>query len=355
MFRLRSFSWFLPLLLAAAPLSAQMDSTFHQKATIRLDVIYPNGAHAGPHLRAQLRRGIDAIMVAMDQTSSSGNVEFNEVDPGQYNIRVSGDGIEPSESGMFTLEDTRTFMSVRVVVKPSDEDQGAEMRGGASISVVDLNVPKKAQKEFEHGENELSQENWEKAIEHLNKAIQIYPQYSLAYNDLGICYGHLKQYDKERDAFIRAINANQRCVPALVNLAHMDMQNNRLAEATGLLEKATSTEPESVQTLSLTAQLDFMQGRYEQAIMTAHKVHGLPHQHFAIVHYVAASAYQKQGHTPEAIGELQLFLQEEPQGPRADAVRKVMGEMQSSLKQSENQPHDSDKASPVVDANGGAR
>jgi regulator of sirC expression with transglutaminase-like and TPR domain len=70
--------------------------------------------------------------------------------------------------------------------------------------------------------------------------------------------------------------------------------------------------------------VDFKQGLYDLAIAAAHRVHGLPHQHFAIVHYTAVSALLQENRIPDAIAELQEFLQEEPDGPRADAVRKAM-------------------------------
>ena len=319
------------LALTTAPLWAQMAGTYHSRATLRVDVILSTGGHAPPHLRVQLRQGTNGTLAAMDQTNSSGNVEFQELDPGDYDVLVTGDGIQPGDSGGFNIPETRDFMSVTVVVKPTAEaEPGAEMRG-SSVAAADSNVPKKASKEYDRAEEEMAQNDWDKAIDHLNKAIAIYPQYSAAYNDLGVCYGRLKQEDKQREALLKAISVNDHCIPALVNLAHMEMKDNHLLDAVESLNKAIQTDPTNVEALSLLTQVEYMQGHYDQAIIDAHKVHGLAH-HYSIVHYTAASALQKENRIPEAIVELEVFLQEEPQGPRADAVRRVLGARRRMVK-----------------------
>lgn len=327
------------LLFLTLPALAQVGSVYHSKTTMRVDVIYPNGSHASAHLRVQLRQGINGMLVAMDNTNSSGNVEFSELDPGDYDVRVTGDGVEPGDSGTFTIEETKEFLSVTVTVKPAaSAEAGTDVRG-ASIAASDLNVPKKASKEYEHAGEEMEAGNWDKAIDHLNKAIVLYPQYSAAYNDLGVCYGHLKQKDKQREALLKAISINEHCTPALINLAHMEMKDNQLIEATDTLKRTLTTEPSSIDALTMLTEVEFREGHYDMAIIDAHKVHGLAH-HYASVHYTAAEAWQKENHIQEAVAELKTFLVEEPQGPRADVVRKVLGEMQSTLNQAQTQPQE---------------
>ncbi len=329
--------WLMPfLLLMAAPLWAQFptvdNQTSQRKGTVRVAVIYPNGSPAGANLHVQLRLAVTGTLMGMDQTGGSGTAEFSELNAGQYNIRVTGDGIEPMESGQFPVEDGRDFQTVTIMVKPAEGDPGAGVRASASVAAADLNVPKSAAKEYRRAGNEMADDNWEKATEHLNKAIAIYPQYSAAYNDLAVCYGHLNQKDKEQEALRKAVSVNDHCVPALVNLAYLEMKDQQFVDAAAALNKALTAEPSNVDALSLMSQVEFRQGHYDQAIVDARKAHGLPH-HYAIVHYTAASALDQENRIPEAMVELRLFLQEEPQGPRADIVRKVLAEMQSSLSQ----------------------
>jgi tetratricopeptide (TPR) repeat protein len=321
------------LMLRAAPLWAQFptvnNETSQMKGTVRVMVIYPDGSHAGAHLRVQLRLALTTMLMAIDQTDASGTAEFSQLNAGEYNIRVSGAGVEPAESGEFPVEDGRDYQTIMITVKPAGgREPGAAVRASASVAVVDLNVPKKAAKEYKRAGHDMEDESWEKAIGHLNKAIAIYPQYSAAYNDLAVCYGYLKQKDKQRAALLKAISLNDHCVPALVNLGYLEMKDGQFADAAAALNKALTAEPSNADALSLMAQAELEQGHYDQAIADARKAHGLPH-HFAMVHCTAASALDREKRIPEAIAELQLFLQEEPQGPRAEVVRKALAAMQN--------------------------
>ncbi len=318
--------WAAPLallLLATTPVLAQLLSN-QASGTIRVDVVNSKGGHARAGLSVQLLGGLSGRGVGMNTTNSSGTAEFEGVEPGNYHVRVSGDGIQTAESDTVTVQGTTVFESVTVVVR----DIEAGNPGSSSVAVVDLNVPKEASKEYDHGNEEMAHKHWNKAMDHFNKAIAIYPQYSSAYNNLAACYEKLGQKDRQRDALQKAISANDHCVPAMVNLAYMAVDDHNLSEAVILLNKATAADPNYVEALVLMARVDFMQARYDDAIAAAHKVHSLPHEHFAIVHYTAAGAYEREGRLPEAIAELQLYLKEEPTGPRSDAVRKAIAAFQ---------------------------
>jgi Flp pilus assembly protein TadD len=142
------------------------------------------------------------------------------------------------------LENGTVFISARVSVKKlEDTKPGAANHPGApSVAVADLNDPPKAAKELDSAHQAMAQENWDKAVGHLNKAVAIYPQYSSAYNDLGVCYDRLGQRERQREALQKAVGVNERCVPALVNLAHMDVVDHKLPEAGLLLKKAVTAD-----------------------------------------------------------------------------------------------------------------
>ena len=79
-----------------------------------------------------------------------------------------------------------------------------------------------------------------------------------------------------------------------------------------------SENPES---LLLLADSQYMNRHFDAAIATADKAHTSSHEHASFVHYIAARAYQQENKQPQALAEFQLFLKEEPKGPRADHVR----------------------------------
>jgi tetratricopeptide (TPR) repeat protein len=326
----------LLFLLAAVPAVAQFGSTGRARCTIRVDVLSATGGHAPARLQVQLMQAMNNFPVAMDFTNSSGTAEFDNLQPGQYSVRVSGKGIKTTKSGVIELNDWNVFMSTTVVVESASADQPGEPRGGAAVAAADLNVPEKAVKEYDRGNEEMAKKHWSKAIDHFDKAIAIHPKYSAAYNNMAVSYGQTGQKDRQREALQKAISANDHCVPALVNLAHLDFADKHVSQADDLLNKAVAADPTNVEALSFLAEVQVQEGHYQQAIEVAQKVHSLPHQHFAIVHYTAASAYEHEGLIPEAIAELHVYLQEEPQGPRADLVRKVLPDLEKEAKEAQN-------------------
>ncbi len=245
-------------------------------------------------------------------------------------MEVSGDGIETTQSGIIHIEDGRVFASQLVAVRKSEESSSAGPKGvlGNTVTVAELNIPKEASQELARGDAEMQHDNWEKATEHFNKAVSIYPQYAFAYYHLSAACLHLGKFDAQRDALQKALKVNGSFVPALVGLAHLEVADHKQEQARALLDKAVSTDATNVEALALRVRVDFLQGQDQQAIADAHKVHGMPHQGFATVHYTAAAAFQRLNRIPEMLAQRQLFLQEDPKKPRADYIRQTIAELQ---------------------------
>jgi lipopolysaccharide biosynthesis regulator YciM len=117
-----------------------------------------------------------------------------------------------------------------------------------------------------------------------------------------------------------------------VNLARLEMKEHNFRAAEADLNKATSADPTDVRTLALLAQAQLLDIHYEDAIASARKVHALPHNSYALVHYVAARACERLHRLSEAVSELALFLREEPTGERASAARQEMAALQQQLR-----------------------
>src|SRR5712692_9074314 len=74
-----------------------------------------------------------------------------------------------------------------------------------SVSKLDLKAPGNARKEYEKGYLQLLRKDLQGAIDHLARALSIYPSFVAAHNALGIAYLNLGQIQQARDEFARAI------------------------------------------------------------------------------------------------------------------------------------------------------
>ncbi len=318
-----------PLFLLSACAWAQFGwSTW---GAVKVRVTYSDGRPCGTQLRVQLMSSASNASEADAFTNDSGGVEFSGVQVGNYHIVVSGNGIETTDSGVFEVDSRKSSQTIDISVKrtgESDLPRPKESYAG-SVAAVDLNVPDAAKKEFDKASEFMGKENWKKAIERLDKALQIYPKYAAAYNNLGVAYGRSGDRASERQALQQAITLNDRFAAAYVNLAKMDIADRNFPEAETFLGKATSAEPGNPQTMVLLANVQLLDQHYDEAIANCRKAHSMPQDPHALAHYIAARAWERENRSSEAISELQTFLKEESSGPRADAVRKELAALQS--------------------------
>jgi len=308
-----------------------------QAGNLKVWVTFPDGRPCNVAAHVQLMSSAGLSVAAETYTSEHGEAELYNVAAGTYHLVVSGQGIETADSGVFEIDPRKSSQSVYVTVtRTPDENQPSATGGGATVSAADLHIPENAAKEFDKATPLMAQHEWKKAIDHLNRAVVIYPQYAAAWNNLGAAYARLGDSAHEREALEKAVSLNDHFAAAFVNLAKLAISDRDLGRAEGLLDKAAASEPTNAQTLILLANVELLQQHYDAAIANCSKVHTLGAEKHALVHYIAGRALEHENRLPEAVTEFQAFLKEEPDGDRANAVRSEVFSLQEHLRAQEN-------------------
>jgi tetratricopeptide (TPR) repeat protein len=299
-----------------------------QFGNVHVHVVYADNRAAGLQLRVRLMSGSGSTPVTENFTNDQGRTEFIGIPIGNYHVVVSGEGIGEADSGMFELDRRKTSQDLFITVHSTESNAKGNAAGApSSVAAVDLNVPDGARKEFEKANEDMGRQDWTSAQQRLNRAISTYPQYAQAYNNLAAVYGHLNDPAHERESLEKAVELNDHLVPALVNLAKLCFQDKNAARAETLLEDASRAEPNNPETMTLLAQAQLLNKHFDAVVITARSVHSMPHQNFAVVHYIAARAFERENRLQDALAELQLYLTEEPKGARADHVREELGQI----------------------------
>ncbi|HEX3820590.1 MAG TPA: tetratricopeptide repeat protein [Candidatus Sulfotelmatobacter sp.] len=238
-------------------------------------------------------------------------VDFAGIPAGTYHVKASGQNLTYTDSIIATSPWTADIL---VQVKDSDERaQQNQARANALVSAADLRVPEKAQKEFAKANEFLSRNDYAKAIQRLRRAIQIYPAFAAAYNNLGVIYQRLGDPVQERDALRKAVGLNDHFALAYLNLGRMAIRNRDFNGAEAPLTKASTLAPSDPEPLLLLAYSQLMNRRFEDAIASSQKAHSLGGAH-AFVHRIAARAFEQQERAASAIAELEVCLREESDG-----------------------------------------
>jgi superkiller protein 3 len=295
------------------------------------------------HLHAQVDLLTSSGMfVRQAFTDTNGNAQFSGVDSGSnYRLRVTDPKVEENSSDIFQLPcgDTPSFQLVTVKLKTEAETElKREESRQATISALELNVPRGAKKEFQKGAEALAKQDLARAEKNFLRAIELYPEYALAYNHLGVVYMMQKRAPEGVAAFERAVALNDRYPSALVNLAKVRIEQKKIADATRLLQNAVTADPKNAEALTLLAHAQFAAGDYAAAADTAIRVHPLGDEQYRVAHWVAAQAYERQQKDAEAISEYTILLKEVPSGPLAEKARAAVRKLRDANYPAES-PH----------------
>jgi len=270
------------------------------------------------------------LYVSSSFTDDEGRTEFS-ARPGNYRLRVSGMEIEEVVSPVFTIyrDDTTSFQHVRVAVKGADK--GESKANSPTVSQATLNITPKARKEYEKAGKAMKAGDWAQAKSKLEHAIELYPPFAAAHNDLGVVFMSIGDKPKGRAAFEKALEIEPNYGRAFRNLAIMKLSEGDREEGLALAEKAAAADPLDPQALLLVAQVYLQSGRMEDAAAQARKVHEMPHEDFAVAHLLAARALEARNLSDEAAAEYKMFLKEAPNSASAPKVRAALEKLTTKV------------------------
>jgi len=321
------------VLLASTLVLAQRQPNIQQpRVTTELvvKVTYEDDRPVGEQVRVQLSNS-SGVPIAEMFTRGEGEARFTGIEPGSYRLRVSGLDIEERSSEYSFVIYPRQithFEFMRVKRKPSREQAAGSTQG--HISAITLNIPPKAESEFDKGVSALLKQNHPEAQKRFLRALELYPRYAAAYNNLGVIAMQQGKRGEGTEFFRRAVQVDDEYAPPYLNLAKAVVADRGFAEAQQLLQKAATLEPTNIEVLAILSMVEHDLNDHTSALVNARKVHALAgHEKFAFAHFVAGKSLEAQNRRTEALVEYRLFLQEAPQSPSADRVRAAIAAIEA--------------------------
>lgn len=297
---------------------------------IQVVLVLPSGHPATVTARLDLLdTGDMSLQQAYTDRDGRGRLVVNR--PGRYRIRATGPDIEDSYSEVFTLQRFTPFHSEMIQVKLK-EPAGTRPAppGSGLVSAASLNAPSDARKHYEKGNSALRERKWPKALENLQKAVEIHPPYDSAWNALGVAYMNTGEVHRGRECFEKAITLNEQNLEALHNMSKLFLNDRQSAQAESLLSRALAIDPRNSTTLMLMSLAQLAGGKINEAIASSRKAHSEPHEGQEVVHMIAARALESRKLLEEAYAEYSMYLKEAPSGPHAEAARQAIARLDSA-------------------------
>ena len=306
--------------IAAAPtLHAQRTQSGGNNSTeIVINVAFDDNNEVPKMCRIQLLTNA-RMPVAEAFANDRGQATFH-ASSGSYMVQALSSDSETAELS-FVVNPRETLHNEWIRVKRKLPNGNQPTSTAGSISQAALNVPDKAKKEFDKGLSASEKQDLRGATEHFAKATEIYPQYGMAFVNLGAIAMQEGNSAEGQRYFEQAIKADPQLPNAYTSLARIKILQQNYDEADSLLGKALTIRPLDPEPLTMLATSQLRSGKLDQAISNSRKVHSVPHDRFSVVHLLAADALVKQHQLLAAEDEYRLYLKEQPMSPHANSVR----------------------------------
>jgi len=322
----RSLVCIVVLLTLSSFLGAQMETRLNCDLSVTVRAIDERSIEAP--IQVELLSDQD-IRIATIHIHGAEPAQFRVTNGTTYRLRISGLGIETTNTSFFEINPLEQLHTEIVHVRLESQKETTDTTPASpTISVSEMNVPKKANAEMEKGLRAFSKGDMGKASAHFERAISEYPRYARAYNMLGVIAIRGTDRIKARELFAKSIQIDSTFLPSYVNLARMDLQDQDYTGSESLLGKVMAVNPSMPDAMSLLATTEFANKEYEKALVDVDRTHALPnHEQFAEVHIMAGKVLGMQNQPDAAIAQFQLFLKEKPDSPQAESVRKAIASL----------------------------
>jgi tetratricopeptide (TPR) repeat protein len=320
------------LLLFAGVADAQFESgPSDVSRRVRIRIAFEDHGACDSSMRVVLI-GSMGFGLAEGSVNSECTADFFDVPAGRYRVTVKGRDAANADDGEIEIQSTIT-QDLQVWAKHTQATDPLHTAGMPSIvSVADLRMPAGAAKEFAKASRLIEKQDWEKASEHIRKGLATYSNYAVGYNNLGAIYVRLGNVSQATEAFQKALDLDDHLTAAYVNLARISIIAKDYPGAEGLLQKAVELVPsEDADELLLLAYAELNDKHLDDAILTSRRGHSRQLKQHAFLHLVAANAFEQQNKIAESIQELQLYVSEEPVGPRTETVKNAIGILQTKI------------------------
>ena len=197
------------------------------------------------------------------------------------------------------------------------------------ISANTLAAPSQARLAFDNARREVQKEkpDYTLALGELKKALDGYPTFAAAWHLLGITRLAQKDGAGAQEAFRQAIAADAAYVEPYVELASMELLQQRWAEAVKWIEPALKLNPRIPYANYLAASVHFQLGNFDAAERSALAVWKTRDvERFPLTHYILGGIKAQRGDFESAAARFRDFLATGPEPATAQSVRELLGD-----------------------------
>lgn len=299
-------------------------------------LVFPSGRRADVRLKVRLQSPSSPDLTVY--SDSNGAFGFRSLQAGNYTITVEGGKdfenftesvyIEPDVTSMMrgvtAAPVSRPYtLQVYLQTKRNENDRGKPGVVNAAL----VNVPKAALDLYNKA-IELSRDKntWNQALDQLKAAIALYPDFGLAYSEMGVLYLKLKQPDKALDALRAALKLMPNDYATLLTYGMILYDRQQFPAAEVEFRKAVEKNHVSPSGHLYLAMILLKRQAFDEAEKEFRDALQYGGDDMAIAHYYLGGIYWGRKNYKQAADELDAYLKLVPNAPDSERLRATIKE-----------------------------
>lgn len=294
-------------------------------------IYYPSGRNVDKRFKVHLVgiRGGDFFTMADD----TGAFSFRRIGAGSYVVTIDvGSDYEPINEHVDVIDGAsargssvgRTFnLQIQLRLRPN-----AAPRTG-TVNAALANVPKDAADLYEKARESERTGDSKKALEQLQQAVVLYPDFALALNEIAVIYQRLGQMDKAAEALAEAIRVAPDVFELRLNYGIVLLKIKHLTEADVQLRRAVEIKDTSTLAHLYRGKALIQLRNYAEAEKELKRVVTLGGDDVAMAYRFLGALYNEKGENKLAIEVLEKYLSLAPKAKDAESVREIIKQLRS--------------------------
>ncbi len=203
-----------------------------------------------------------------------------------------------------------------------------------TVSAASLKAPKDAQKSFQKGREALGARKPEEAEKAFRKAVETYPAYAEAWQELGTLLQAQNKPVEAREAFLQAVAGDAAFAKPYLSLARLSAVEKKWQEtadrASALIQMSPNAYP---QAYYYQAVAEYNLGSKDKALESARRAVELDVQHSVpLAEQLLGVIYGDKGDFASAAEQFRNYIQHVPPGSNVEAVKALLAETEKKIK-----------------------
>lgn len=269
---------------------------------------------------------------AETQADAQGRFRFRALASGEYTIAVfivgKGDLRQTVDIGPATVN-TQGCLDLTIPIDDSLAVSGEELTENSKVSARELSIPENARHEYEEAQKKLSRRDTTSAVEHLERAVAIAPQFAVAWNNLGTIAYQTRQYARADAYFRKALDENPGAYEPLVNLGGVLLNEGKPAQALSYNRSAVLSRPHDALANSQLGMNYFALGNLDFAEKYLGVAKRIDPTHFSYPQLTLARIHLLRDERSQAAEEFRDFLRRHPDAAESSRIRAQLAALEN--------------------------